>query len=248
MTSLPPDCAQASTLETSSLTTAIRLAAILYDLDGTLVNTDPFHYRVWRDMLDEHGLAIDEAFYKNHISGRLNPAIVEALLPQMVPDAAEQFIVQKEARFRSLTPQLTPMPGLSDLLAWATVQNLKQAVVTNAPTENVHHALKALGLETTFDQVVIADELGIGKPDPAPYQHALQQFSILPEQAVAFEDSPSGVRSAVAAGILTIGVASTHDPERLYAVGATLVIPDFTAPDLWVCLRQRVVAELKMQN
>ncbi|HEY9864585.1 MAG TPA: HAD-IA family hydrolase, partial [Candidatus Obscuribacterales bacterium] len=66
------------------------------------------------------------------------------------------------------------------------------------------------------------------KPDPAPYQYCLEQLNILPEEAIAFEDSPSGIRSAIAAGIKTIGVASTHDPNRLKDLGVALVIEDFT--------------------
>ncbi len=214
------------------------LAAILYDLDGTLVNTDPLHFSVWQAMLQDCGLEIDEAFYQARMSGRLNPAIVQDLLPHLSASESQQFIDQKEARFRAQAPQLRPLAGLNDLMQWAIAQGLKQAVVTNAPRENVYHVLKALQLETTFDQVVIADILGIGKPDPAPYTHALKQFGLSAQQALAFEDSPSGIRSAVSAGIPTIGIASTHDPQTLYALGALLVVPDFASPALWALLER----------
>lgn len=209
------------------------LAAILYDLDGTLVNTDPLHFQVWQAMLRHFELDIDEAFYQTKISGRLNPAIVQELLPHLSPGERNQFIEQKEAQFREQAPQLAPLAGLVEIIQWATTQGMKQGVVTNAPTKNVYHVLKALDLEETFDQVVIADVLGIGKPDPAPYNHALKAFGLSPNQAIAFEDSPSGMRSAVGAGIPTVGIASTHDPQTLYALGAALVVPDFAAPALW---------------
>ncbi|XHX76077.1 MAG: HAD family hydrolase [Stenomitos frigidus ULC029] len=212
------------------------LLGILYDLDGTLVNTDPLHFQVWQVMLQACGLDIDEAFYQAKISGRLNPAIVQDLLPHLSPPHQQQFIEQKEAQFRERAPQLTPLAGLMKVIEWATEQGLKQGVVTNAPPENAHHILRSLHLEETFDQVVIADILGIGKPDPAPYTHALQQFNLSPKQALAFEDSPSGMRSAVGAGILTIGIATSYDPQMLYDLGATLVISDFTAPVLWELL------------
>ncbi|WP_421655082.1 HAD family hydrolase [Leptothermofonsia sp. ETS-13] len=222
------------TVATSSKVT--RLAAFLFDLDGTLANTDPFHYRAWKELLYNFGIDIDEKFYKTRISGRLNPAIVQDLLPQLSPEEKQQFIEQKEARFRELAPQLTPLPGLTEVVKWAEVRGLKQAVVTNAPPQNVHHVLRTLRLDSQFDPVVIADELGIGKPDPAPYLHALKQLGIRANQAVAFEDSPSGIRSAVGAGIPTIGIASTQDPKVLYTVGATLVVSDFAAPELWAFL------------
>ncbi|MBW4693968.1 MAG: HAD-IA family hydrolase [Lyngbya sp. HA4199-MV5] len=217
------------------------LAAILYDLDGTLVNTDPLHFQVWQAMLQAFGLEIDEPFYQTKISGRLNPAIVQDLLPHLSIAEQQTFIAQKEAQFREQAPQLTPLAGLGEIIQWAKEQGMKQGVVTNAPPENVHHVLKALHLESTFDQVVIADELGVGKPDPAPYLHALKMFDVIPEHAIAFEDSPSGMRSAVSAGIPTVGIASTHDAQTLYSLGATLVVPDFAAPELWALLTPKTV-------
>lgn len=219
--------------------TSAQLVAIFYDLDGTLANTDPFHYQAWQEMLQAFEIEIDEPFYKTRISGRLNPAIVEDLLPHLSPEDSQQFIERKEARFRQLAPQLIPMAGLSDLLAWTATHQLRQALVTNAPPENTYHTLKALHLEQVFDRIIMSEALGIGKPDPAPYVYALQQFELTPDRVLAFEDSPSGIRSAVGAGIPTIGIASTQDPEVLYGVGATLVVSDFSAPELWRLLEKR---------
>jgi beta-phosphoglucomutase-like phosphatase (HAD superfamily) len=81
--------------------------------------------------------------------------------------------------------------------------------------------------------VVIAEDLPQGKPHPMPYEVGLQKISTEATAAIAFEDSPSGIQSAVGAGIVTIGVASTHHSDDLYAAGATSVIKDFTDPALW---------------
>ncbi len=212
------------------------LAAILYDLDGTLANTDPIHFRAWQESLEPFNLAIDETFYKRQISGRLNPDIVADLLPWLPPQARQTFIDRKEARFRELALHLTPLVGLHSVIDWAITHYLKQAVVTNAPGENARFMLKALKLDHVFGHLVLSEELKAGKPDPIPYQHSLQLFGLEANQAIAFEDSPSGVRSAVAAGILTIGIASTQDPADLFAVGASIVVPDFTTPKLWSLL------------
>ncbi|MGA9379325.1 MAG: HAD family hydrolase, partial [Phormidium sp.] len=89
-------------------------------------------------------------------------------------------------------------------------------------------------LAEIFDAVFVAEEdVTEGKPDPAIYKLALERLDITPETALAFEDSPSGIRSAVGAGIRTIGIASTHDPEKLYDLGAFKVIPDFNDEYLW---------------
>jgi beta-phosphoglucomutase len=210
--------------------------AILFDLDGTLVNTDPLHYQTWQEVLRDYGLEIDRTFYQTHISGRLNPLIVQDLLPQLSAEAGKQLADDKEARFREIGLSLTPLAGLLDLLEWIDTLHLKKAVVTNAPRENVNFLLKVLKLADRFDAVVLAEEATAGKPDPAPYQLVLEQFDILAQEAIAFEDSPSGVQSAVRAGIYTIGVASTHNREALLAAGAAMVIFDFQEQALWQLL------------
>ena len=212
------------------------LAAILYDLDGTIVNTDPLHYQAWQELLRDYRLEIDEEFYKTRMSGRLNPDIVQDLLPEFSLEAVQHFSDRKEARFRELATELTPLPGLCNLIAWASTRGLKQAVVTNAPRQNADYMLKVLKLQQNFAQVVVSEEIGIPKPDPTPYLYILNEFGLSPEQALAFEDSPSGIRAAVGAGIPTVGIASTQEPRDLYNLGAMLVIPDFTDSQLWSLL------------
>lgn len=212
------------------------LIAVLFDLDGTLVNTDPLHYQTWQEILRDYGLEIDQAFYKARISGRLNPLIVQDLLPQISFEAGQQLADYKEARFREIGLSLTPLAGLLDFLAWIETQGLRKAVVTNAPRENVNFLLEVLKLADTFDPVVLAEDAIAGKPDPAPYKLALSLLGVSPKEAIAFEDSCSGIHSAVGAGIYTIGVASTHDPEVLLEAGAAMVIPDFTEKQLWFLL------------
>ena len=212
------------------------LTAVLFDLDGTLANTDPLHYKTWQEILRDYGLEIDQAFYKAHISGRLNPVIIQDLLPQLSLEEGQQLADHKEACFREIGLTLTPLAGLVDLLAWIDTQGLKTAVVTNAPRENVKFVLEVLKLGDSFDAVVLAEEAIAGKPDPASYQLVLSQLGISPKDAITFEDSPSGIHAAVGAGIYTIGVASTHEPKDLLEAGAAIVIPDFTEHQLWLLL------------
>lgn len=208
------------------------LNALLFDLDGTMANTDPVHFQTWQDVLKDYDFTIDRPFYQAHFSGRRNLEILNDLIPQLTPEQAEEFSQYKEAEFRRRASQLHPMPGLMDCLDWATRQGLQLATVTNAPRPNAEFMLTVLGVADRFPTVVIGDELPAGKPDPLPYQLGLSRLGVQAEEAIAFEDSPSGIRSAVAAGIVTVAIASTHDPEDLYEVGATLVIPDFTDPRL----------------
>lgn len=212
------------------------LAGILYDLDGTIVNTDPLHFQAWQEILREYEIEIDDRFYKARMSGRLNPAIVQDLLPQLSQESGQKFCDRKEALFREMAAELTPLPGLLNLIAWGEEQGFKQAVVTNAPRENANYMLKVLHLQHRFEQVFIAEEIGIAKPNPELYQYALAYFNLSPQQALAFEDSPSGIRAAVGAKIPTVGIASTQELGELYDLGAKLVISDFTDSQLWELL------------
>jgi HAD superfamily hydrolase (TIGR01509 family) len=205
------------------------LEAILFDLDGTLSDTDPIHFQIWQDLLKVHGLEIDHGFYKQHISGRLNVDILQDLLPHLSPQDRAEFSHQKEAEFRQRAASLmTPLAGLLDLLDWIDDRPLKRAVVTNAPPSNAQFMLKTLGLADRFPVVVLGEEVAAGKPDPMPYQEAMRRLGVEAVASLAFEDSPSGMRSAVGARILTVGIATTHEPAVLYDAGATLVIDDFT--------------------
>lgn len=220
------------------------LTAILFDLDGTIVNTDPIHYQAWREMLLDYSIKIDETFYKSRISGRLNPEIIKDILPHLSRAEGEKFADDKEALFRERASHLKPLEGFSEVIKWIEKHQIKLALVTNAPRLNAEFMLEILGIKEIFHTIVLADDCIAGKPDPEPYKVALNQLGITAEQAVAFEDSPSGIRAAVAAHIPTIGIASTHDPQVLQDVGTFMAIPDFTDLHLWTWLNSLIEAKI----
>ena len=215
------------------------LAAILFDLDGTLANTDPLHFIVWQEMLAEFGLEIDRTFYQKQISGRVNEEILADILPQLSVEEGLEFAEKKEKRYRDSAPTLSPTLGLDKLLQWIEQNGLKQAVVTNAPRNNAIHTLEVLQLTEIFPTVILAEDAPPGKPDPAPYKMALEILEVDSQNAIAFEDSTTGIASAVAAGIYTIGVTSTHSSEILLNAGASMTIADFNNDRLWKLLRHK---------
>jgi HAD superfamily hydrolase (TIGR01509 family) len=206
--------------------------ALLFDLDGTLAETDSLHLPTWVDVLRPHGIEVDEAFYKENISGRSNGEIVKELLPNLSTEEGRNIADAKEASFRERAGELEPLPGLLDFIQEARKRGLKTALVTNAPEENVEAILLALELGEFFDEVVLSDEVGSVKPDPAPYRAALDRLGVSADEAIAFEDSTSGISSAVGAGISTVGIASTQDPQKLEHAGVFMVAKDFTDPQI----------------
>jgi HAD superfamily hydrolase (TIGR01509 family) len=205
---------------------------LLFDLDGTLAETDSLHLPTWVDALEPYGVEVDEEFYKEKISGRSTGEIVKDLLPDLTDEEGRSIGDAKEASFRERASELEPLPGLADFIKQGRERGMKIALVTNAPEENVEAILPALNLRDFFDAVVLADDVEAVKPDPAPYRAALKKTGVPAEEALAFEDSVSGISSSVAAGIPTVGIASTQDPENLLRAGAFMTATDFTDPQV----------------
>jgi HAD superfamily hydrolase (TIGR01509 family) len=206
--------------------------ALLFDLDGTLAETDSLHLPTWADVLEPYGVQVDKDFYRESISGRNTGEIVRDLLPELSDEENRAVGDAKEARFRERATELEPLPGLVDFIERGRERGMSIVLVTNAPEENVETILLALELRDFFDTVVLADEVEAVKPDPAPYKAALKKLGVSAEEALAFEDSVSGISSSVAAGIPTVGITSSQVPERLREAGAFMTVDDFTDPRL----------------
>jgi HAD superfamily hydrolase (TIGR01509 family) len=218
------------------------LEAILFDLDGTLADTDSIHFAVWQDILVRYDLDIDRSFYRQRISGRTNSKIIKDIIPQLTLEDAWKLATEKEETYRRLANSLLPTPGLDRLIALTDRASIKRAVVTNAPEGNAVYMLKVLRLTDTFPTVIMAKDAPPGKPDPAPYELALSRLGVKSKRAFAFEDSVAGIRSAVGAGIYTIGITSSHPAEDLLNAGASMTIQDFNDEQLWELLDSKTKA------
>lgn len=207
------------------------MPALLFDLDGTLLNSDAIHRAVFAEMLAPRGIEVTEAFYLDHIHGRLNVDFFAEFLPDE-PDP-QALSEAKEAAFRARLPRPFPaMPGAAALVARGRAEGWPMAVVTNAMRANAEAMLAAIGLEENFGVIVIGEECARGKPHPEPYLEAMRQLKVAPAGAIAFEDSPSGLRAARASGARTVAVLSGLGAEEARAAGAHHVIHDFTDPAL----------------
>jgi HAD superfamily hydrolase (TIGR01509 family) len=205
---------------------------LLFDLDGTLTDTDALHFKAYQTLLAPLGRAISHDEYKQRIMGAANEAIMAWLFPGESLQRHRDVAEEKERLFRSFAQSMQPVAGLTELLAWAEANEIKTAAVTNAPRANAEMMLGALGLAARFPVLVIGDELARGKPDPLPYLTALERLGASAERALAFEDSRSGVQAASSAGVETIGMLTGLDAETLRASGASATIRDFT--DSWL--------------
>ncbi|XP_010097754.2 haloacid dehalogenase-like hydrolase domain-containing protein Sgpp [Morus notabilis] len=217
------------------------LKAILFDIDGTLCDSDPIHYYAFREMLQEvgfnGGITITEEFFVNNISGMHNEELCRVLLPDWDLQRARKFMEDKEDLFRRLAAeQLKPVQGLENLCKWIEERGLKRAAVTNAPRPNAELIISILDLTNFFEILVIGNECDRAKPFPDPYLKALQALEVSQEHVFVLEDSVSGVKAGVAAGMPVVGLGTRNPENLLLDAGASFVIKDFDDPKLWTAL------------
>jgi HAD superfamily hydrolase (TIGR01509 family) len=207
--------------------------ALLFDIDGTLANTDPLHLKAFNQVLGPRGHVFDHARFSRELQGFANAAIGERFLSDESPEQRALILGEKEEIFRTLVAdQIEPLPGLMALLDRAAAAGIPMVAVTNAPRLNAELLLSGLGIRQRFAAIVIGDELPHGKPHPLPYQEGLRFVGARPQSSIAFEDSRTGVRSATAAGIPTIGIRTSLSHADLVAAGAVTSASGFDDPDL----------------
>lgn len=203
------------------------LKALIFDLDGTLCNTDAVHFPTWMEVLRSHGIDVDREFYEDSLSGRVNADVVDDILPDLSSEDRETLIKNEEDRSRSRTGEIGPLPGLWTLIEEGRKRDLRLTLVTNSKEEDAHQILDPLQLDGVFDPIVFPKEIEESKPAPDPYEEALKRLGISPDEALAFEDSVTGVESAVKAGVPVVGIARVYGPSELLDAGADLIIGDF---------------------
>lgn len=207
--------------------------ALLFDIDGTLADTDPLHLKAFNQVLGPYGHAFDHARFSRELQGFANVSIGERFLPDEAPERRAVILDEKEEVFRALVAgQIEPLPGLMALLDRANAAGIPMVAVTNAPRLNAELLLSGLGIMHRFEALVIGAELPHGKPHPLPYQEGLRFVGASAQASVAFEDSRTGVQSATAAGIPTIGVRTSLSHADLVAAGAIASASAFDDPEL----------------
>jgi len=217
-------------------------AALLFDLDGTLIDSDAAHLRAFQRVFAPHGVAVDKAAYVKRIHGAENAAIGRDFLPHLSEADQAATLAAKEERYRDDLGDIEPIAGVEALLDYAAARDLCCAVVTNAPRANVEAVLGALGLAERLPVRVLGPELARAKPDPLPYRTALTQLGAEAGRSIAFEDSLSGLSAAKGAGVAVVGLTTTLTADKLLAAGAEIAIADFTDPRILPLIEARSAA------
>jgi beta-phosphoglucomutase len=203
---------------------------VVFDLDGTLVANMGIHAEAFARFVSRHGLPpLDEAA-RARLDGKRNRDIFPELFGRELaePDLVA-YASEKEALYRELSRgRLTPLNGLARLLDRLEARGIPAALATSAPADNVRHTLAELGLVTRLGRVARSDEVPRGKPHPDVFLAAARLIGAHPARCLAFEDSPSGVLAARAAGMTCVAVLTSFSADLFAAHGAA---PDHAVVD-----------------
>ncbi len=199
-------------------------------MDGVIVDTNPHHRTAWRQYYQKYGKTLSDADFVQYVSGKHNTDIVAHLFANqtLTSDEVLRLGHEKEALFRALyRPDITPVSGLIDFLKALKAADIRTAVATSAPVENLDFVIDALNLRPYFDVLLNESVVSHPKPDPEIYQKAMALLEVEPGDSVIFEDSMTGIQAAKASGAYVVGVATTQSPDELRPF-VDDVIRDFT--------------------
>jgi beta-phosphoglucomutase family hydrolase len=198
--------------------------AVLWDMDGTLLDSAEYHWRTWQEVLEPEGHILTRDRFTATF-GRRNQAVLRELLGRDVPESEMTRIeTTKEARYRELvrTGGIKPLPGVVDWLARLRDAGWRQAIASSAPRLNIATILETLGLAAMFDAVAGSEDVTRGKPDPQIFLVAAAKLDLPPARCIVVEDALAGVEAAHQAGMRCIGVGPSH----------TTLPADVTVPSL----------------
>lgn len=204
--------------------------AVIFDMDGTLLDNMSLHVETWIALLRDNGVKITAAdYYASGFGGTAEEA-VKHFLGQHLTDAEVSVLAdQKEFLYRHLLrTRLKPLPGLRRFLQALQRAGIPMAVATSAGSRNIEFVLDGMKVRSFFDVVVGAHNVVRGKPHPDLFLLAAERLGVSPEQCLVFEDSHPGFEAARRAGMRVVAVTTTHPREELLGVpGVVTVIADY---------------------
>ena len=201
--------------------------AVLFDMDGVVIDNLPYHVDAWLLYCERHGIHLTrEIFYKD-LNGLNSKDTFEWLLKREI--TREEIIEmeeEKEEIYRGFyKPFLSPAPGLMDFLSILKSNGIKTALGTSAGPGNIDFILDGLGIRAEFDAVIGGAEVTKGKPDPEIYLRAAGLVHVSPEDCWVIEDSLQGIEAGLSAGMKVVGMTTSHSPDELSHTHITS--PDF---------------------
>ncbi|GAA3759775.1 sugar-phosphatase [Spinactinospora alkalitolerans] len=203
--------------------------AALFDLDGTLINSEPRSLATWAKLLDAHNVPYDRELLHKFMGRRGTDVLADH--PELLPGITLDVLIA-ELRVYGQDPDLPPVEHLPESVAFLRrlhAEGVPFALVTSAGRDWAELALTDLGVRELFKGLVTAGDVSEGKPDPQGYLRGAEILGYAPEHIVVFEDTPAGVQAGKSAGMRVVGITTTH--ERPALDRADLVVDHLTEVD-----------------
>jgi beta-phosphoglucomutase len=212
----------------TSVTGQVSFAAI-FDMDGTLIDNTPYHYKSWQMLYKKYGKGdVSKETYYGEISGvPVLETIRRVFGDGRSEDELKALLNEKEAFYRkSYAPYIRPINGLENFLAELKNAGIKIAMGTSATQEDINFVFNHIAIRDYFDVIINSTMVTKPKPDPQVYLKAAEKINMPPARCVVFEDSLAGIKSANSAGMKVVGITTGHTAAELQPVN--LVIDDYT--------------------
>ena len=209
--------------------------ALIFDMDGTLVDNMEYHKQSWIELFKLHQLYLDYYTFDQHYHKGSLVEIMSRLFPR-ITDPKELFRIgsYKEELYRELyRPHVQALDGLYTFLDLQQQQHVPMGIATMGDQHNIDFIFEALELEAYFHSTTGGHQVTNGKPHPEIFLTAAKKLGVAPEDCLVFEDTRSGVTAARAAGMQVIGLTTMFDQKTLVELGCIQAVEDFNALELF---------------
>lgn len=191
--------------------------AVIFDMDGVICHTNPYHSRAFREFFSKRNLSPTEEDFARHMYGKSNSYILSHFLQRVVEgEELLQLEEEKEGLFRELyEPFVEPITGIVAFMQDLKANGAVLGVATSAPRANLDLIVSKVPIREMLGSVLASEDVKKHKPDPEVYLTSARNLGVSPDRCVVFEDSFSGVSAALNAGMRVVGVLSSHTREEL---------------------------------
>jgi HAD superfamily hydrolase (TIGR01509 family) len=209
--------------------------AVLFDMDGVICDTNPYHAQAWKAFLLKYGIEATDAEFAEHMYGKSNSYILQYFFKRpFVGEEFERMEFEKELTFRQVyEPYVAPVAGLVEFITDLHQHQAPMGIGTSAPLENMDLILSKVPIRAYMGSLLASQHVSKHKPDPEVYLRSAQNLGVSTDQCVVFEDSVSGVMAAKNANMKVVGVLTTYQPHELPPCDAYVKdYQDITATDV----------------
>ena len=205
--------------------------AVIFDMDGVIIKNSEYHKKAWNEFCKKYGVNLTEAERKQYIYGTINKTALEYIFKkELTKDEINIYGNEKEEIYRAIyKPDIKITDNLISFLDMLKANNVTIGIATSANKENVDFVMDNTGIRDYFKEIIDADQIEKGKPDPEIYLKTAQKLGYIPEKCIVIEDSVSGVMSGKNANMKVIAITNTHSKVDLKM--ADLIIDNFNELD-----------------